>query len=290
MGPARGGSKAMAMRAAAADQSKVGLIESSASSASDPLALLDDLGEDVKVSAHSEIQLLRSLLANNKVDPDGFRERTQGVVSALFLTMDRYTEVVECDPEADWGLNPHLCNHIHPLLAGTATIFAVSSVVTSLILSTQIKFVPDEYLGDWMASLKWSAEFPLMLFILSIISWALDLSWRGVVHYGTFGMFFFGGMVAIPGVCIIIFYIRSKSLTNKYLLLSVEEAEPAECQMCVHQYLFPMYVVKVSDFLQMGGAPEPHHVLREKGLLHEWQPGSGRDLGGSGSTDFGGIS
>ena len=30
---------------------------------------------------------------------------------------------------------------------------------------------------------------------------------------------------------------------------------------------------KVSDFLQMGGAPEPHHVLREKGLLQEWQPG-----------------
>lgn len=115
MGPARGGSKAMAMRAAAEDQSKVGLIESSASSASDPLALLEDLGEDVKASAHSEIMLLRSLLANNKVDPDSFRERTQGawemigVVSALFLTMDRYTEVVECDPEEDWGLNPHLC-------------------------------------------------------------------------------------------------------------------------------------------------------------------------------------
>lgn len=51
------------------------------------------------------------------------------------------------------------------------------------------------------------------------------------------------------------------------------EVEEAECQMCVHQYLFPMYVVKVSDFLQMGGAPEPHHVLREKGLLQEWQPG-----------------
>lgn len=199
MGPARGGSKAMAMRAAAEDQSKVGLIESSASSASDPLALLEDLGEDVKASAHSEIMLLRSLLANNKVDPDSFRERTQGawemigVVSALFLTMDRYTEVVECDPEEDWGLNPHLCNHIHPLLAGTATIFAVSSVVTSLILTTQIKFVPDEYLGDWMATLTWSAEFPLMFFILSIISWALDLSWRGVVRYGTFGMVFFGG-------------------------------------------------------------------------------------------------
>lgn len=33
-----------------------------------------------------------------------------------------------------------------------------------------------------------------------------------------------------------------------------------------------MYVVKVSDFLKMDGAPEPHHVLQEKGLLHEWQP------------------
>ena len=34
-----------------------------------------------------------------------------------------------------------------------------------------------------------------------------------------------------------------------------------------------MYVVKVSDFLQMRGVPEPHHVLKQKGLLHEWQPG-----------------
>eukprot|EP00438_Fugacium_kawagutii_P005549 Skav216282 [mRNA] locus=scaffold2088:85037:86365:+ [translate_table: standard] len=46
-----------------------------------------------------------------------------------------------------------------------------------------------------------------------------------------------------------------------------------DCQNAVHEYLFPMYVVKVLDFLQMKGAPEPHHVLRQKGLLHEWQPG-----------------
>ncbi|CAJ1380800.1 unnamed protein product [Effrenium voratum] len=42
---------------------------------------------------------------------------------------------------------------------------------------------------------------------------------------------------------------------------------------CVHKYLFPMYLVKVSDFLQMRGPPQPHHVLKEAGLLHEWQPG-----------------
>eukprot|EP00435_Cladocopium_sp_Y103_P059907 s1461_g21.t1 len=41
----------------------------------------------------------------------------------------------------------------------------------------------------------------------------------------------------------------------------------------VHQCLFPMYVVKVSDFLEMEGAPEPHHVLLQKGLLHQWKPG-----------------
>lgn len=34
-----------------------------------------------------------------------------------------------------------------------------------------------------------------------------------------------------------------------------------------------MYVVKVSDFLEMEGPPEPHHVLQQKGLLHKWQPG-----------------
>ena len=30
---------------------------------------------------------------------------------------------------------------------------------------------------------------------------------------------------------------------------------------------------KVSDFLEMEGVPEPHHVLMAKGLLHRWTPG-----------------
>lgn len=30
---------------------------------------------------------------------------------------------------------------------------------------------------------------------------------------------------------------------------------------------------QVSDFLEMEGAPEPHHVLLQKGLLHQWKPG-----------------
>lgn len=51
------------------------------------------------------------------------------------------------------------------------------------------------------------------------------------------------------------------------------EVENSESHVRVHDYLFPMYVVKVSDFLLMEGAPEPHHILKEKGLLHEWQPG-----------------
>lgn len=43
---------------------------------------------------------------------------------------------------------------------------------------------------------------------------------------------------------------------------------------CRARYLFPMCVVKVTDILQMEGAPEPHDVLLEKGLLHQWQPGA----------------
>ncbi|CAJ1453513.1 unnamed protein product [Effrenium voratum] len=50
-------------------------------------------------------------------------------------------------------------------------------------------------------------------------------------------------------------------------------ADGVSCGVCVHEYLFPMYLVKVSDFLQMRGPPEPHDVLKAKGLLHEWQPG-----------------
>ena len=31
---------------------------------------------------------------------------------------------------------------------------------------------------------------------------------------------------------------------------------------------------QVSDFCRMEGPPQPHHVLRDRGLLHEWQPGT----------------
>jgi len=41
----------------------------------------------------------------------------------------------------------------------------------------------------------------------------------------------------------------------------------------VHPKLYPMYLVKVSDVVQMEGPPEPHDVVKQKGLLHEWQPG-----------------
>ncbi|CAE7327132.1 unnamed protein product [Symbiodinium sp. CCMP2592] len=41
----------------------------------------------------------------------------------------------------------------------------------------------------------------------------------------------------------------------------------------VHELLFPMYVVKVSDFCQMDGPPEPHHLMKSQGLLHKWRPG-----------------
>ncbi|CAK9036714.1 unnamed protein product [Durusdinium trenchii] len=37
--------------------------------------------------------------------------------------------------------------------------------------------------------------------------------------------------------------------------------------------LAALRVKRVSDILQMEGAPEPHHVVQEKGLLHAWQPG-----------------
>ncbi|CAK9020362.1 unnamed protein product [Durusdinium trenchii] len=40
----------------------------------------------------------------------------------------------------------------------------------------------------------------------------------------------------------------------------------------VHEMFFPMYVVKVSDFLEMTGPPAAHAELQAKGLLHQWRP------------------
>ncbi|CAE7246569.1 Alpha-latrotoxin-Lt1a [Symbiodinium microadriaticum] len=41
----------------------------------------------------------------------------------------------------------------------------------------------------------------------------------------------------------------------------------------VHECRFPLWAVKVSDFLMMTGPPESHGALKEKDLLHEWYPG-----------------
>ena len=49
--------------------------------------------------------------------------------------------------------------------------------------------------------------------------------------------------------------------------------EVTSTQSTVHQCQFPLWAVKVSDFLQMRGPPESHNVLQEKGLLHQWYPG-----------------
>ncbi|CAJ1333777.1 unnamed protein product [Effrenium voratum] len=54
------------------------------------------------------------------------------------------------------------------------------------------------------------------------------------------------------------------------LCREVDEAAPP----MVHTMLYPMYVLKVSDFLQMApGSPPAHGALKEKGLLKIWEPG-----------------
>ncbi|CAE7706212.1 warA [Symbiodinium sp. CCMP2592] len=64
----------------------------------------------------------------------------------------------------------------------------------------------------------------------------------------------------------------SQSSAQDSATLEVAEDGMTSGKTGVHQCSFPMYVVKVSDFLAMEGVPEPHQVLRRKGLLHEWQP------------------
>ena len=194
-------------------------------------ALQKELEDEMKTTAQSEIMLLRQLLGNGVVDVTSFRERTQGswemigVVSALFLTMDRYTEQLNCEDEDLAAIVP-FCDQLHPLCAGTATLFAACAVVSSMILYIEMTFVPDEFLGDWMGNLSWSVELPLICFILSISAWAVDLMWQGVVHHGTFGKIFVV-MMLVPAMIILALYLRAKSLTNKYLMMAASKSPPA---------------------------------------------------------------
>ncbi|CAE7888746.1 ANK2 [Symbiodinium microadriaticum] len=53
----------------------------------------------------------------------------------------------------------------------------------------------------------------------------------------------------------------------------VDERCTCSLQSTIHTCRFPLWAVKVSDFLEMQGPPRPHHLLQEEGLLHEWFPG-----------------
>lgn len=41
----------------------------------------------------------------------------------------------------------------------------------------------------------------------------------------------------------------------------------------MHPLLYPMYVIKLSDLLEMKGVPEDFHSLLRRGHLHQWQSG-----------------
>ncbi|CAE6923390.1 warA [Symbiodinium sp. CCMP2456] len=47
----------------------------------------------------------------------------------------------------------------------------------------------------------------------------------------------------------------------------------ADVQSTVHECRYPLWAVKVSDFLRMSGKPQAHSILLERGLLYKWFPG-----------------
>ena len=163
--------------------------------------LKSDLDEvDLEAAAQSEIVLLELLLGKS-LDASGFRERIQGawsnlaVVAALFLTMDSYNDAFACPADLKSKLN--FCKYVHPALAGLATIFATAAVVLVTILYMSMNFVPDEFLGVWMRKVSWAVDSPLFCFMISILAWALDMLWRGVLNHGRLGYVIAAIMVVV---------------------------------------------------------------------------------------------
>ena len=46
-----------------------------------------------------------------------------------------------------------------------------------------------------------------------------------------------------------------------------------DVQSTVHECRYPLWAVKVSDFMRMSGKPEAHSILLARGLLYKWFPG-----------------
>ncbi|CAK9043465.1 Uncharacterized protein SCF082_LOCUS24836 [Durusdinium trenchii] len=186
-----------------------------------------EVERDLEAAAQSEMMLLESLLGKT-VDASSFRARIQGawsmmgMVSALFLTMDQYNNVVICP--ADMQVKVPFCQQVHPCLSGIATAFAAASVVLSMVLYVQMSFVPDEFLGAWMSKLSFAVDFPLFSFIVSILGWGLTMLWRGILNYGILG-YVISVMVAILGSVILFFFLKVKTMTNKYLISAAAAAK-----------------------------------------------------------------
>ncbi|CAE7838245.1 unnamed protein product [Symbiodinium microadriaticum] len=131
------------------------------------------------------------------------------------------------------------------------------------------------------AMLRVCNELPSELNILSSNCWIQDFrNWligRGqkfpVDRFLDFHLTLKEFLVGHPSAASAMWLNEANNLTATTFTFQVIPTDGADATLAMRDLWLNYAVHLVSDFCQMDGPPEPHHLLKSQGLLHEWRPG-----------------
>jgi len=155
-------------------------------------------------SPRTPVQIMTAMIREGTLEVASARESllniwmNMGVVSALILTMIRYTH--------DWGCTEDListlhheqfCRSIHPGLSTVALACSLLSTMLSALLNSYLTLVPEDHVADFLDSFGHLGNQTMFAFLGSVALWVADTTWVGCNVYGFNTPIIMGGAVLI---------------------------------------------------------------------------------------------
>eukprot|EP00931_Biecheleriopsis_adriatica_P086382 TRINITY_DN61065_c0_g1_i1.p1 TRINITY_DN61065_c0_g1~~TRINITY_DN61065_c0_g1_i1.p1 ORF type:complete len:195 (-),score=28.43 TRINITY_DN61065_c0_g1_i1:246-830(-) len=133
--------------------------------------------------SQSNMPLMIQIVAEEKMSPSKLRQELQqiwqtiGLLSALLFTMQNFTSPATCDS--------NFCRTGHGILSGIALLSSIASLTCSVTFQTNIGFVPDSSLCDFLGRYETSMQAPTVCLFLGSTFWVLD---AGLLAFTLHGM------------------------------------------------------------------------------------------------------
>eukprot|EP00929_Paragymnodinium_shiwhaense_P114859 TRINITY_DN83391_c0_g1_i1.p1 TRINITY_DN83391_c0_g1~~TRINITY_DN83391_c0_g1_i1.p1 ORF type:complete len:199 (+),score=12.51 TRINITY_DN83391_c0_g1_i1:110-706(+) len=113
---------------------------------------------------------------------------TIGVVAALVLSMERFSEKVEEDMDfpGDWlDCSEIPCNDIHVWVSSLSFMFCAHAVVFSTLVVCWLSMTPVKATRDFYQTFPNAMLRPSQSMMMGITCWAADSMWLAIIQHGT---------------------------------------------------------------------------------------------------------